>query len=96
MNIEDLEVYKCFKRFVQKECQVACNSYIADSLNASSQNGSKRLWSYIKSRKKDNIGVGSLRCDGLVYTDSLGKANVLNQHFSSLSLQLRIRHIYHR
>ena len=84
MNIEDLEVYKCFKKFVQKECRIAYSSYIADSLNASSQNGSKCLWSYIKSRKKDNIGVGSLRCDGLIYTDSLDKANVLNQHFSSV------------
>ena len=37
---------------------------------------------FIKSRKKDNHGVGSLYCDGLVYTDSLDKANVLNYHFS--------------
>ena len=43
-----------------------------------------KLWSYIKSRKKDNIGVGSLHCDGLIYTDSLDKANVLNRHFSSV------------
>ena len=67
-----------------KKCRVAYNSYIADSLNASSQNGSKHLWSYIKSRKKDNIGIGSLHCDGLAYTDSLDKANAYNQHFSSV------------
>ena len=84
MNTKDLEVYKCFKRFVHKECWVAYNSYIADSLNGSSQNDSKHLWSYIKSRKKDNIGVGSLHYDDLVYADSLNKANVLNQHFFSI------------
>ena len=37
---------------------------------------------FIKSRKKDDLGVGSLYCDGLVYTDNLDKANVLNHHFS--------------
>ena len=58
--------------------------YIADSLNDNSQKGSKRLWSYIKSRKKDNVGIGSLHCDGVVYTDNLDKANVLNRHFSSV------------
>ena len=74
MNSWDLETYKCLKKFVQKQCWAAYNSYIAESLNASSQNGSKRLWSYIKNRKKDNLGVGSLYCDGLVYTDSLDKS----------------------
>ena len=38
----------------------------------------------IKSRKKDNVGIGSLRCDGVVYIDNLDKANVLNRHFSSV------------
>ena len=83
-NVKDLETYKCFERFVQKECRVAYNCYIADSLNTSSQNGSKHQWSYIKNRKTDNIGVGSLHHNGLVYMDSLDKANVLNRHFSSI------------
>ena len=48
---------------------------------------------YQKSRRKDNIGVGSLHCDGLVYTDSLDKANVLNRHFPQSSI-LKIPHIY--
>ena len=84
MNSKDLEAYKCLKRFVQKQCRAAYNSYIADSLNSSSQNGAKRLWSYIKSKKKDYLGVGSLYCDGQVYNDNLGKANILNHHFSSV------------
>ena len=35
-----------------------------------------------KVERRNNIGVGSLHCDGLVYTDSLDKANVSNQFFS--------------
>ena len=84
MNSKDLEAYKCLKRFIRKQCRAAYNSYIADSLNSISHNGSKRLWSYIIGRKKDNLGVGSLYCDGQVYTDNLGKANILNCHFSSV------------
>ena len=80
-NSKDLEAYKCLKRFVQKQCRAACNSYIADSLNSSLQNSSKHLWSYIKSKKKDNLGFVSLYCDGRVYT---GKASILNRHFSSV------------
>ena len=83
-STEVFQAYKCFKRFVEKECRIAYNNYIADSLNTSCQNGSKRLWSYIKSRRKDNIGVGTLYCDGLVYTDNQDKANVLNRYFSSV------------
>ena len=49
---------------------------------------------YIESKKKDNLGVGSLYCDGLVYTDSLDKANVLNHHFYlSTPLKICISHL---
>ena len=92
-NSKDLAAYKCLKRFVQKQCRAAYNNYIADSLNSSSRNGSKRLWSYIKSKKKDNLGVGSLYCDGQVYTDNLGKANILNRHFSSVYTTEDISHL---
>jgi len=46
--------------------------------------GSKHLWSYNKSKKKDQTGVGSIRYNDQVYTDNQAKANVLNQYFSSV------------
>ena len=45
MNIKDLQAY--IKKILQKNT----DNYIANSLIGSAQNGSKRLWSYIKSRK---------------------------------------------
>ena len=44
----------------------------------------KRLWSYIKSRKQDSTGIGPLTYQGSTYTDSKDKANVLADYFSSV------------
>ena len=49
-NVNDFQVYKKFKKFVQKECRKAHNYYLANTLN--NHSGSKCLWSYIKSKKK--------------------------------------------
>ena len=57
-NSDDFHVYKEFKKNVQKECRNAHNNYLANTLNNSS--GSKRLWSYIKSKKNDQTGVASM------------------------------------
>ena len=81
---EDLLKYKKFKKFVQKECHKTYNEYIASSFTTSSPTQSKRLWSYIKSKRKDNCGIGPLRQGSNTYTDSLEKANILNQYFSSV------------
>ena len=58
------------------------NNYLANSLN--NHSGSKRLWSYIKSKKKDQAGVGSIHYNDQAYTDDQDKANALNQYFSSV------------
>ena len=64
---DDFHVYKEFKKTVQKECRNAYNNYLANSLNNSSV--SKRLWSYIKSKKKDQTGVASICYNNQVYID---------------------------
>jgi len=45
----------------------------------------KRLYSYVKSQKKDSSSVGPLRCsDGQTYSSPEKKANILNDQFSSV------------
>ena len=46
--------------------------------------GQKRFWSYIKSLKQDYSGVSSLKHNGKLVTDSIGKAEVLNTQFQSV------------
>ena len=42
------------------------------------------LWSYIKSQRQDHCGVAPLKVDGVVYNDSLDKAKILNNCFTSV------------
>ena len=69
---------------MQKECRKAYNNYIASFISTSLPTQSKRLWSYIKSKRKDHCGVGPLKVCSTTYTDSSQRANVLNQYFSSI------------
>ena len=63
-------------------------TYINDLINPPSQDGKvqgqKKFWSYIKSLKKDYAGIGSLKHDGKLITDTIGKAEILNNQFQSV------------
>ena len=39
---------------------------------------------YIKSQRKDHCGVVPLKVDGVVYNNSLDKAEILNKYFTSV------------
>ena len=63
-------------------------TYINDLLNPPSQDGKvqrqKKFWSYIKSLKKDYAAIASLKHDGKLITDTIGKAEILNNQFQSV------------
>ena len=44
----------------------------------------KKLWSYIKSRKQDFCGVGPLHIEGKTLTNSQDMADALNNFFASV------------
>ena len=80
----DWSKYRDLKRQCQAECQQAFNNYISSMIDLSTNKVTKRLWSYIKSRKQDSTGIGPLTYQGSTYTDSKDKANVLADYFSSV------------
>ena len=43
----------------------------------------KKLWTYIKHRRKDNSGAQSLKLNGKLYCDPTTKSDILNQQFKS-------------
>ena len=54
-------------------------------LHPSSDKNHKKFWSFIKSRKNDNVGISPLRSsNGIVYSDSKAKAEILNSQFVSV------------
>jgi len=44
----------------------------------------KKLFSYFKSIRKDNSGISPLKKEGILYTDTVEKTNILNQQFQSV------------
>ena len=56
---KDWATYYRTKKLVQQECRKAYNKYASDLVDEKG-NISKRLWSYIKCKRSDQIGVPSL------------------------------------
>ena len=78
----DWDRYKNLKKVMQRECRSAYHTYISDML--CDEGKPKRFWSYIKNIRCENTGVAPLLKDGLLQCDSLAKANVLNDQFTSV------------
>jgi len=71
---------------VTKQINIAHANYQSNLFNNDSQdyNTSKRFWKYIKSLKKDQLGVTALVSNGRTVTSSFEKASILNNHFYSV------------
>jgi hypothetical protein len=76
-------------RHIQRECKRAfrkaewtyVNEVIQEGL---ANNNSKPFWRYVKSRKRDNIGVSPLKSNGQLLSDGHSKAEALINQFSSV------------
>ena len=81
----DWERYHRLKKASRNLCKDTYNNYIKDIVSPDLRSNPKKCWSFIKSKKSDNSGVAPLKNqDGLVYSDSATKANILNNQFSSV------------
>jgi hypothetical protein len=60
----------------------AYSSYI-NNIICSEEASPKLFWNYIKNKKNDRCGVAPLKRNGLTFSDSTTKANILNSQFSS-------------
>ena len=79
---KDWSNYHDLKRTLQRLCREAHNKHLSSLLDF--HNVTKRFWSFIKHRHKDKVGINTLHSSGQTYTDDKAKANVLNNHFSSV------------
>ena len=60
------------------------DQYITNSLDCALKEKPKKFWSYIKSKKQDQIGIPPLNGNGKVLTDSTSKAEVLSNRFRQI------------
>ena len=84
--------YKRFRAHVQKVLRDAYWKHVSNIFtyendssypNTPKPEKIKKLWSFIKSLKKDAYGITSLRENGILKTDSKEKANICNRQFQS-------------
>ena len=80
----DWDIYRNFKSYIQKECRRAHDSYVSNLFSSTKSDNNKRFWSYIKSKRNEQCGVPTLECNNQLFTDNVTKANILNDHFSSV------------
>ena len=80
----DWSKYYDLKKQCQRECRQAFNNYISSLVDPNNNQVTKRLWSYIKSKKQDHTGIGPLMYQETTITDPVGKANTLADYFSSV------------
>ena len=43
-----------------------------------------KFWQFVKLKRKDSCGIAPMRKEGILISDSSGKANVLNRQYSSV------------
>ena len=83
-SIEAWKSYQRLRNRITKEIEIAHTDHQSQLFTDDSNNTCKRFWKYIKSSRKDHIGVPTLINNGKVITDSLEKAEALNNQFYSV------------
>ena len=77
------QAYRNLKKVVQQQCRAAYHRYIT-SLTDETGSVTKRLWSYIKSQRKDSCSITSLKRNDILYNNDSKKAQLLNNYFTSV------------
>ena len=83
-NKKDWDRYKNIQKQNKQGCRKAYNDYVRNMVSEDKGTSSKKLYSFIKSKKCDVSGVAPLKKDGKTYTDASEKAELLNEQFSSV------------
>ena len=80
---EDLLKYETAKQQVKKSLDEEYLKYL-DGMFDETRKGTKKLWSFVKSKKKDRIGIPALLSDSKLVTSAQEKAEVLATQYESV------------
>ena len=77
------KTYRNIKKQCQRTCRQTHDKYLTDIVHDDKSN--KKLYSYIKSKKTENIGISDLKDkNNLLITDPLKKAEMIHEQFNSV------------
>ena len=83
-NCEDWANFKLIKKETQKACREQYNCYVSNMLSEDFDSNPKRFWAFIKNKRNESSGVAPLEKDGVIHTEPVNKANILNTQFASV------------
>ena len=76
------------KSTIRKEARTACWTYVESVITPNqddhNRHGNKKLWSFIKYRRTDSVGIAPLKEIGILEDNPLDKAMILNAQFTSV------------
>ncbi|CAG2244297.1 unnamed protein product [Mytilus edulis] len=93
---EHWDKFKQYRKAVKTELDISHKKYIFDMLEVSPSTSEastntqdqyrigKKYWKYIKSKKRETVGVSTLKVNGEILDNSKGKAEALNAQFQSV------------
>jgi hypothetical protein len=82
----DTDKFRQMRHKCQSEIRKAYNTFLDGIISPDPKQPPKRFWSYIKSLRKDNVGVAPLKVQGRVASTAASKAEILNSQFTSGNL----------
>lgn len=85
--------YRQTRRAYKRKLNESYWKYINDLLDSSISEQPKRFWSFVKSKRQDSVGIHSIEHNNVTLSNSLVKANILNNFFSSIFTQESTLHI---
>ena len=78
----DWEEYRKIQTLLKCEIKTSHDKYLSNIFDIiDNQTRSKKLWSYIKSLRRDKVGITALQSNGKTVTSGKEKANILSNHF---------------
>lgn len=69
---------------MRNELHTAHYQYVNNLLDPESDKTSKSFWKYVKSRKQDSVGIGTLKADEQIAETARDKAKIPNNQFCSV------------
>ena len=82
---KDWDRFKWLQSEVQRSTRYAHRRYMADVVSNDLKENTKRIWSFIKSKRQESTGVAPLiNKEGYLHSDFTKKAEILNLQFQSV------------
>ncbi len=78
------KAFKDIRSLIRNKLHKNYWDYLNNMLDPEKDNNSKKFWKYIKSRKQDTMGIGTLKNNGVLAETAEQKAEKLNNQFTSV------------